>query len=67
MPETPITFTDVEVVACSDLTMRCRVQGKVVIVGRMQVLPGTTLTAEGDRGTLVIPRWAAQDLGLTEP
>lgn len=67
MPETPIAFSDVEVLSASGMTMRCRVQGKVVVVGRLQMLPGTTVRQHGDCGTLVIPRWAVHDLGLTEP
>lgn len=67
MPETPITFEDVEVVGASSLTLKCRVQGRMVTVGRLQVLPASTVTNVGDRGRLVLPRWAVQDLGLIEP
>jgi hypothetical protein len=31
------------------------------------MLPGSTISEAGDVGTLVLPRWAVQDLGLTEP
>jgi hypothetical protein len=67
MPETPITFEDVEVLGVSSLTLKCRVQGTMVTVGRPQVLSGSTVTNVGDRGRLVLPRWAVQDLGLIEP
>jgi hypothetical protein len=67
MPETPITFEDVEVVSATDMTLRCRVQGKVVVIGVSQYLHGTTVRGAGDRGRLILPRWAVQELGLTEP
>ncbi len=67
MPDTPIVFEDVEVLSATDLTMRCRVQGLVVIIGRGQPLSGTTIRAAQDRGRLVLPRWAVHDLGLPEP
>jgi hypothetical protein len=67
MPETPITFEAVEVLRASEMTMRCRVQGKDVTVVRLQVMHGTTVQREGDRGRLVLPRWAIQELGLPEP
>jgi hypothetical protein len=56
MPETPMTFEDVELLKDSGMTLRCRVQGKVVVVGRLQVLAGTTVSMESDRGRLVLPR-----------
>jgi hypothetical protein len=67
MPDTPITFEDVEVLSTTDLAMRCRVQGKIVLIGQSQYLNGTTVHRAGDRGRLVLPRWAVADLGLTEP
>lgn len=67
MPETPIVFESVQVISTTDLTMRCRVQGKVVIIGSVQALSGTTVRGVGDVGRLVLPRWAVHDLGLTEP
>ena len=67
MPETPITFEDVEVLRADTLTFRCRVRGQTVTVGRLQILPGTTLMRAGDRGRLVMPRWAAEELGLPTP
>jgi len=68
MPETPIPFDDVEVVAATDMTLRVRIQGRELVIGRGQVLlDGTTVRVPGDRGRLVLPRWAVQDLGLREP
>lgn len=67
MPETPVTFDDVELVEANGMTLRCRVQGKLVIVGSLQALPGTTVRRPGDRGRLMLAPWAVQSLGLTEP
>lgn len=67
MPDTPITFDDVEVLSATDMALRCRIRGKVVTLGRLQVMQGTTVTRIGDRGRVVIPRWVAQELGLPEP
>jgi hypothetical protein len=67
MPDSPIIFDDVEVVSDTDMTMTCFVQGKVVMVGRSQPMTGTTIRQRGDRGRLVLPRWAVGDLGLHEP
>jgi hypothetical protein len=67
MPETPIAFEDVEVLTAAGMTMRCRVLDKVVVVGRMQIMAGTTISLDGDVGRLVLPRWEVQDVGLTEP
>jgi hypothetical protein len=67
MPDTPITFEDVELLEDSGLAWHVRIQGKVVIVGRARPLQGTTIRSPGNRGRLVLPRWAVEDLGLTEP
>ena len=67
VPNTPIVFEGVEVVSATDVTLRCRVQGMVFTVGALQFLRGTTIHRAGDRGRLVLPRWALRDLGLAEP
>jgi hypothetical protein len=67
MAEPTVTFDDVHVVTASDLAMTVRVQRKVVVVGNAQPLAGTTVRWLGDRGRLVLPRWAARELGLWEP
>lgn len=67
MRETPITFSNVSVDDSTSLSLRCTLQGKLVQVARLQMLPGSTISEAGDVGTLVLPRWAVQDLGLTEP
>jgi hypothetical protein len=67
MPETPITFDGVLVIETTEITFRCLVEDKEVVIGNLQPLKGTTVRVKGDRGRLVLPRWAVRDLGLTEP
>ena len=67
MPDTPITFEDVRVFDATPLSLRCQVNGKMVRVGRAQMLEGTTIANAGDRGRLVVRRVTARDLGLVEP
>ena len=66
MPDT-VVFENVEVISASDLGLICMVQGKVVSVGALQVLPESTVRSKGDRGRLVLPRWAVDELGLAVP
>ena len=67
MPEIPITFDNVEVLSASDLGLMCRIQGKVVPIGRLQMLGGADVRDAGDRGRLVLPRCAVDALGLEVP
>jgi hypothetical protein len=64
--ETTVAFDNVQVVGVNDLTLRCRVGGRKVTVGRLECMPGTTVHVAGDVGRLIIPRWAVRELGLTE-
>ena len=57
-------FPDVEVVGSGGLVLRCKVCGKIVGVPPLRLLPGTTIARAGDRGTLVLEREMARDLGL---
>jgi hypothetical protein len=66
MPDSPVAFDDVEVVSATELAIRCRIAGKVVVVGSAQPLEGTTVRRAGDHGRLVLPRWAVVDLGLLD-
>ena len=60
-----MTFPDVEVLDSSGLVLRCRLDGKIVGVPPLRLLPGTTIARAGDRGTLVLEREMARELGLT--
>ena len=57
-------FDDVRVVGDNGLALQCVVERRTVWVGRLQVLPGSTVRGVGDRGRLVVPTWLARDLGL---
>ena len=61
---TRVEFTDVEVLDVGALLLTCRISDRIVFVPRMRVLPGTTIRRSGDRGTLVLARVIACDLGL---
>ena len=67
MAEPTVTFEDAQVVASSDLAIQVRVQGKVVFIGNLQPLPGTTIRRLGERGRLVLPLWVVRELGLYTP
>jgi hypothetical protein len=58
-------FFNVEVLDASGLLWRCRIDGKIVGVPPLRLLPGTTIVARtGHRGTLVLDREVAENLGL---
>jgi hypothetical protein len=63
-PREEMTFEDVEVVGDDGLALKCVVEGRAVWIGHLQILPGSSVRAVGDRGRLVIPAWLARDLGL---
>jgi len=64
MPMTPVDIPDVEVLAHIGLGYWVRVQGREIFIGRLQLVPGRLPPLVGSRGTLVILREAAWDLGL---
>lgn len=57
-------FLGVEVLDDGGLTLRCRIEGKVVSIPPLRMLEGTEVRRTGDRGRLVIPWDVAVDLGL---
>ena len=61
-----IAFSDVELLGASVFVLRCRVDGKIVGVPPLRLLPGTTIARAGDLGTLVLERDMARHLGLVE-
>ena len=64
MPETPITYDDVEVVEVDGLGFTCRIGNERVFIGRYVPLNGTTIRVVGDRGSLTLPRWFVEQQGL---
>ena len=59
-----VEFEDVDVFACSDIVILCRINGKDVAVTPRTMLPGTQVARTGDRGRLVLSRAVAVDLEL---
>jgi len=59
-----VEFADVEVIGYRGLLLKCRVGKKRVRVPLLRILPGTTVALVGDRGSLVLSRAVALDLGL---
>jgi hypothetical protein len=62
-PSDLVTIPDVEVTHTTDWAIRCRVAGREAWVPRNKIA-GQGLRHSGDRGTLMIPRALAVDLGL---
>ena len=67
VPDTPITFENVDVTRDGSLGFWIRCQGRELFIGSNLPLTGTTVRIAGDHGTLVLPRWFVRDQGLTEP
>lgn len=59
-----VVFENVEVVRHANGMLMLRVGEKAVSVPVRSVLPGTTVTREGDCGRLVLAREVAQNVGL---
>ena len=59
--DTLIAFDGVEVVQEGALALVCRVRGKIVSIPRVQAVKRP---AQGDTGSLVIPRALARERGL---
>jgi hypothetical protein len=64
MPQTPVTYDNVEIVRQSGTGNWVRIGGRAVFVGESVGLPGTTIHRPGDRGRLVLPHWFAEAWGL---
>jgi hypothetical protein len=62
-----VEFGEVEVVAVDSAHLTYRLGEKAVAIPALLIEPGTTARRSGDRGTLVISRWAAIGLGLVLP
>jgi hypothetical protein len=59
-----VEFPDVEVLDAGGLVLKCRIDGKIVHVPPLRMLPRTTIRRSGDRGMLVLERTLAGELGL---
>ena len=59
-----VEFRGVLVLDHAGLELRCDINGRIVGVPFLRMLPGSTVRWAGDIGTLVLPRDVAQNLGL---
>ena len=63
-PPDDCILDDVRVLADSGMALKCLALGREVWIGKLQVLPGSTVRAAGDYGRLVIPLWLASELKI---
>jgi hypothetical protein len=59
-----VEFDDVHVIGANDLVMLCQIRNHIVEVSPHHLLPGTTISGQGDRGRLVLAPPLAIKLGL---
>jgi hypothetical protein len=59
-----VEFPDVVAIDDTGLVLVCLIGGRRVLVPRLPIDPRSEVQRAGDRGTLLIPRWLAADLGL---
>ena len=59
-----VEFDEVEVVSTNELFMMCRIGSQIVAVPSLEVLPGTTISGDGDHGRLVLSHRLVFALGL---
>jgi len=64
MPDTPVTYEDVEIIDADRLGLTCRIATERAFIGKYVPLEGTTVHRPGDRGRLVLPRWFVEQQGL---
>jgi hypothetical protein len=63
--DAPFVVDDVHVVRATDLGWTCEIGGRTVFIGRLQIVPGTTVPGVGERGPITLTTTAARDLALT--
>lgn len=62
MSTRPVVFPDVLVLHHNDMGWLCQFEGRPVFVVRLQVEPGTTMPADGERGPVTIAAVAVGDV-----
>jgi len=67
MPDTRVTYEDVEVVQDDGSGFTCLIEGRRVFVGKYVPVDGTMVGRTGDRGRLVLPREFAEAQRLPPP
>jgi hypothetical protein len=64
MPETPVTYEDVEVLDADGLGFTCLIGDDRAFIGKYVPGNGTTVHRKGDRGRLTLPRWFVEQQRL---
>ena len=59
-----VEFRGVLVLDHAGLVLRCDINGRIVGVPFLRMLPGSTVRWAGDVGSVVLPRDVAENLGL---
>jgi len=62
MATVPAVFPDVLILHQTDVGWLCEIESCRVFVARLQIAPGTTVPKEGERGTVAIAGYAAEDI-----
>ena len=66
MRDAPFVIDHVRVVRQTDLGWTCEIRGRTVFIGRLQIVPGSSLPPVGGEGRLTLTAAAARDLGLVD-
>jgi hypothetical protein len=64
MPQTPLTYEDVEVLEDDGTGFVCCIGNQRVFIGKYVPVDGTTVRRQGDWGRLTLPRWFVEQQGL---
>jgi len=59
-----VEFHDVAILAQNERVVLCRVQGEVVGIVQLRLLPGTVISEGSDDGTPVVTRAVAENVGI---
>jgi hypothetical protein len=65
MDDDVVEIPNVDAMSDTGLTLVCLIGGRRVMVPHLQIHRRSTVRRVGDRGTLVVPRWLAADLGVS--
>jgi hypothetical protein len=65
MPMDGPVIVEVLVVERRDTGWLCEIDHRVTFIGKLQLVPGTSVPGEGHRGVIHITGAAARDLGLS--
>lgn len=59
-----VEFENVEAIAATDKAVLCVIEGKQHWIPQSQIRPNSEVWKQGDKGTLVISRWIAEQKDL---